>query len=471
MASPACDNESSCSEGDPVDIPERPSSARISPWLGSEYDFVEELSQDYLCPITLELLRDPQQSTCCGHHFSMEAVIKLQRDKKPCPVCKEPNLLTMPDKFYNRKIKELKVRCPHKGSGCEWVGRLGSLDQHSSCCGKRPWQCEYCDFIGTYDQADVHIVSKCMKPCPNQCEIGNILRSDVEKHLTMCPLQLVECEVAQVGCCQEKVPRRDLSQHMQEEFQQHMLRMSLLNLSLTQELHLKVDRKDENVAKMDQQITEKDQQILKLQRKNKDLEQQLRQLKDQIHQQDRKSVEQLQLVADLQSKLEPLSKFKEAATNNMGIASPFAYKQMVINDYSIRKRRPNVTFSGQPHYYECWSEEFYTPGYYKFQFTIKIFQNGDLHGYYYLVAGNYDQNLQWPIQCTAGLSLLNQLGNSGHRLEVAGTQLDMTDRNVCIPIATPFIKACELGFNAERQTQYLKKDTLHFELHLSVVQK
>ena len=105
MASPACGNESSCSEDDPVDMHERPSSARISPWLGSEYDFVEELTQDYLCPITLELLRDPQQSTCCGHHFSLEAVIKLQRDKKPCPVCKEPNLLTMPDKFYNRKIR------------------------------------------------------------------------------------------------------------------------------------------------------------------------------------------------------------------------------------------------------------------------------------------------------------------------------------------------------------------------------
>ena len=471
MASRARVSENSCAESDPLDRRERPSGARASPWLEYEYDFVEEVSQDYLCPVTFELLRDPQQTTCCGHHLSVEAVTRLRRGRKPCPMCNKPNLTTIPDKFYKRKVNELKVHCPNKGSGCEWVGGLGSQGQHSSCCGKRPWQCRHCDFKGTHDEADDHKVSKCMKPCPNHCEIGTIPPSDVEKHLTECPLQLVECELVQAGCCQEKVLRQDLSQHMREEFHRHLLSMSLLNLHLTRDLHQKIDRKDENIATKDRKITEKDQQIVKLQRKNRELEQQVQQLKDQLHQQNRRSTEQQQLVVDLQRKLEPLSKFKEEIITHMGIVLPLSYRQMVINDYSARKRRPNVTLSGQPHYHECCSEKFYSHGYYLFQFTIQIFQNGSVEGYLCLEAGHYDHNLHWPIQCTAALLLVNQLGDNGHRLEVVGTQLDMTDRNEPFPIAEPLIEAGELGFNAERHTQYLKNDTLHFKLHLSVAKK
>ena len=155
--------------------------------------------------------------------------------------------------------------------------------------------------------------------------------------------------------------------------------------------------------------------------------------------------------------------FLEETTTHMGIVLPLSYKQMVINDYSARKRRPNVTLSGQPHYYECCSEKFILVATsYLFQFTIQIFQNGNVEGYLCLEAGHYNPNLQWPIQCTAALLLENQLGDNGHRLEVVGTQLDMTDRNEPFPIAEPLIEAGELGFNAERHTQYLKNDTLHY---------
>ena len=47
-------------------------------------------------------------------------------------MCKETNLTTMPDKFFKRKVNELKVHCPNKSLGCEWVGELGSLDRHLS---------------------------------------------------------------------------------------------------------------------------------------------------------------------------------------------------------------------------------------------------------------------------------------------------------------------------------------------------
>ena len=100
------------------------------PATEGEYDFVEKPSEDFYCPVTLELNREPHQMLCCGNHLSQEAVTRLQG--QPCPVCKESNLSTMPDKYFKRRVNEFKVRCPNKSLGCEWVGELGSLDRHLS---------------------------------------------------------------------------------------------------------------------------------------------------------------------------------------------------------------------------------------------------------------------------------------------------------------------------------------------------
>ena len=95
-----------------------------------EYDFIEKPSEDFYCPVTFDLLQEPHQMLCCGNHLSQEAVARLQG--QPCPVCNEANLKTVPDKFFKRKVNELKVHCPNKSLGCEWVGELGNLDRHLS---------------------------------------------------------------------------------------------------------------------------------------------------------------------------------------------------------------------------------------------------------------------------------------------------------------------------------------------------
>ena len=229
-----------------------------------EYDFVEEPSQDMFCPVTFEVLRDPHQTTCCGHHISATAGARLQREGKPCPMCKEPNFTTQTDKYFKRVVNGLKVRCPHKGSGCEWMGDLGSLDQHANSCPKRPWQCQYCDFTTTYDVGGNEHLPQCPKfpePCPNRCEAGTVERCDLERHLaTECPLQLVACEFSHTGCT-EKVPRKDLARHMEENMQKHLLNMSLLNLSLTRELHEKMGEKDRQIAELQLQLKQLDGKV------------------------------------------------------------------------------------------------------------------------------------------------------------------------------------------------------------------
>ena len=241
-----------------------------------EYDFIEQPSQEYLCPVTFELLFHPEQTTCCGHHISNEAVTRIQRDKKPCPLCNKPNLTTMPDKFFRRKVHELKVRCSHKEGGCEWVGDLGSYDDHVKKCPKRPWSCEFCDFESMYDIVIEHL-QNCVKhpiPCPNACEINTIPLSDVESHLLECPLQLVACELAHAGCSAQ-VARRDLPLHMKESVQQHLLSASLLNLQLTRD---KIERQDQELKKKDEEMALKDQQLVEIEKEAK--EQRERDLKE-----------------------------------------------------------------------------------------------------------------------------------------------------------------------------------------------
>ena len=265
-------------EKQPFAPPESSSRETVSEPHQQEYDFLEEPPPEYFCPVTFELLRDPKQTECCGHHLSGNVVARLQREGKPCPLCKETNLTVTNDKYFKRKVEELKVRCYFcdKQNGCKWEGDLGNLDHHLKSCPKRPWQCQHCDFRGTYDIGTTDHLPNCTKYpelCPNQCDIGTVPRCDMEKHLTECPLQLVECEFAQAGC-REKVPRQDLSRHMEEGAQRHLLSMSLLNLSLTRELHQKMAEKDQQIAELQGELQEQSRTLKEQFREIKELREQ-----------------------------------------------------------------------------------------------------------------------------------------------------------------------------------------------------
>ena len=217
----------------------------------------------------------------------------------------------------NARLNELRVRCPHKRNGCEWVGELGNLDLHSNSCPKRPWQCKYCDFKGTYDVGTTDHLPNCTRypePCPNQCEIGTVPRCDMEEHLTQCPLQLVECEFAQAGC-QVRVPQRDLARHMEEWGQRHLLSMSLLNLSLTRDLHQKMTEKDQQIAELQEQLH---QQNSKLEKQIQDLQEQTeKQLQTQLEVQQK----QAKQITGMQEKLEQklADQRKETKEQIMGV--------------------------------------------------------------------------------------------------------------------------------------------------------
>ena len=231
---------------------------------GNEYDFVEEPSQDYFCPVTLELLTDPRQtSECCGKHLSRAAAEQLEAGGKPCPLCKKTPLKTTKDIFFKRKVMELKVYCSKKSAGCEWTGELGELERHqklgsvegqcrfvdvqcslkcgkhfqrhyittheSTMCKKRSFTCKYCDYKATHEKVVNDHWPKCPrypKVCPNRCSGDKIERRFLQRHLDEnCPLQETKCEFSHAGC-QAKMKRQEIQDHLEAKKDEHLKMVS-----------------------------------------------------------------------------------------------------------------------------------------------------------------------------------------------------------------------------------------------------
>ena len=225
--------------------------------METDFDFVETPSQDYFCPVSLELLLEPQL-TSCGHHLSLEAATRLQREGKPCPMCNNEQWSAVLDNYHRRKVHEVRVRCWYKDNGCEWVGEVNELKRHAESCVKRPWECKYCALKCTYGEGEGKHWPTCLKfpePCPNGCEIGSVERCNVEQHRSVCSLEPVACEMKEFGCS-VVVPRKELAAHMRESELQHLTAMTVLNLRLSRQLQQDSTERDRKIAQLQQEIAD-----------------------------------------------------------------------------------------------------------------------------------------------------------------------------------------------------------------------
>ena len=226
----------------------------------SEYDFVEKPGDEFFCPVSFDLLKDPRQAnTCCGKHFSRAVAERLEAERKKCPHCNDKPLKTVEDRSFKQKVMALNVRCNNKGSGCEWVGALSDLDKHlnlgsvdgkcdfvavecplncgkriqrrylakhkSNECSKRPFSCKYCDYQATHEKIVNNHWPKCQRYpeiCPNGCSTEEIERRFFQRHLKKeCPLQEIECDFSYAGC-KKKMIRRLMKKHLDESKDEHL---------------------------------------------------------------------------------------------------------------------------------------------------------------------------------------------------------------------------------------------------------
>ena len=120
---------------------------------GYDCEFVErpkELETD--CPICLQVLRDPFQTSCCGNSFCQSCINRVKDDEKACPTCNKVGFGVFPDKRLRKSLYAFQVRCTHQKSGCEWIGELGELDRHLNLnpeLGKKLVGCAFATVVCT----------------------------------------------------------------------------------------------------------------------------------------------------------------------------------------------------------------------------------------------------------------------------------------------------------------------------------
>lgn len=225
---------------------------------GYSCNFIDPTSDDDQCPLCHLVLRKPHITSCCSNHFCYSCISGALADGESCPRCRNENFTTLLDRELANKINSLRVYCICKAEGCEWMGSLDDLESHlcrgeteGECrylaveclnhCGKKiarknlqahiqydcPERTVYCRYCG-HKCTSISITTKhfevCEKypvECPNECELPSIERSQLEAHRKTCPLEDVQCIYNFAGC-KERLKRKDVPTHMEENTQCHL---------------------------------------------------------------------------------------------------------------------------------------------------------------------------------------------------------------------------------------------------------
>ena len=174
------------------------------------------------------------------------------------------------------ELLKLNIYCTNKEKGCEWQGELNYIDNHLSTgcqfeevkcsneCGKmierrylishvetecprRKVNCQYCHDTGEHQFIKGQHKEECPKlplPCPNKCEVGSVLREDMEAHRKECPLEMIQCEYYSVGC-EVMMACKDQAAHKKKQREDHlmMITQTMLSSSTQNSLDNQTDEK------------------------------------------------------------------------------------------------------------------------------------------------------------------------------------------------------------------------------------
>ena len=462
-----------------------------------DVDFVEEPSRDYFCPVTLELLREPHQTLCCGNHISLEAVITLQKSGKPCPLCKEPRLKTLSDKFFGRKVNELPVRCLHYGDGCAWTRGMAELQRHlegecefeeldcpyscghqfrrgevtehlTNACPQRPFKCEYCGHNAKHCEITNQHYAQCEKfphPCPNNCG-ETIERRNFQFHLKICPQEAVECEFSQAGCT-ATLPRVKMAAHKRQSVEEHLAMagktISTLTLQMATVLPILEELRDQTQQLRARVASLESQPSSPPTERHADLYQSLRlfSLSDSPQPGDGAHLEPSSNLVP-----PPRSPRPRSPPPSSLLVPPLI---LIMTGFEQHRASKDLWFS--PPFFSH-------PGGYKF--CLRVAANSPEASQQYvsmqafLMRGEYDDELIWPFKGTVSVQLVNQRADKDH-IEwtaafdetvgvEAASRVTLGERASCGVGHGQLILHSDLAYNPAWpwNTEYLKCDCLKF---------
>ena len=437
-----------------------------------DFDFVERPSQDFFCPVSLELLLEPQLTSCCGHHLSIEVVTRLQREGKACPMCNGEQWSAVLDKYHRRKVHEVRVRCWHKDNGCGWVGEMNGLKRHADSCELRPWECKYCGLKCTNGEGEGKHWPTCTKfpePCPNSCEVVSVERCNMEQHRSVCSLEPVACEMKEFGCS-VVVPRKKLATHMKESELQHLTAMTMLNLRLTKQLQQDSTERDKKIAQLQQEQkklqSQLQQEMIDQKKLQTEMKTEMKMKMDEI----RTAIthEQKQMQAEINTRFDEHKRELKTDINRLEHTthhieqhtSGGACTVLTFTQYS-KKKCSNCVVDSDPFFSH----------HHGYKFKLRIYYLSSLSvisALLYIINGEYDDQLNWPVEFKVQLELLNQNGDHHHVVRTENMKWNKDQRDTWGIIDDGLMKYLDLEKSSDG-VQYMMNDCLKFRVHVTIL--
>ena len=464
--------------------------------ISYKYQFVSPPPDDVICPLCLDIVEEPHQFTCCGHHICKKCGDKLKQQATTphCPMCRHNEYGTVYDKYFERNVlNKLTIWCT---KGCGQKVELGQLknhlpqcpcvqedcpyecgqqqqrqyiEEHKEKCPKRPFICGYCKYQSTYEVIVNEHYPVCDKYpiiCPNECSGDEIERGMLQDHIDKCPYQVVECEFSHVGC-QEKVCRCDLSQHLSDNGIHHSALSSKMIYESLQKMMEEKDRqlhekdrqlakKDEVVIEKDRQLQEKEAQIAMKDGELKEVIQQLQEKDKQLQTRNKQLREKDKKLDELSKKLEGL----ECVVTNIHDRICVNIVPLYVTMTEFKHKMDNKVHWFSPPYFT------HVNGY-KMCFEVRNGTSIDI--YSHMMKGPYDDLLSWPFKGKVIVRLLNQCGDHHHYDYVfdynygdRGKRITGGELGDLLGGYVAHLRFDQLGHNAAINCQYLKDDCFKF---------
>ena len=154
-----------------------------------------------------------------------------------------------------KEIRAHRLQCHREQVQCQFQGRntenkiltcgqkmlRSELQHHQKNCPFRTFECKFCHEVSTYAAitGEKELPTHTKQPriplekghyaecpdyplfCKHKCHTGEIKRSQMERHLSECPLEPIPCPAREAGC-QEVVCRKDLNDHLASNQAQHL---------------------------------------------------------------------------------------------------------------------------------------------------------------------------------------------------------------------------------------------------------
>ena len=416
----------------------------------SSLNFVSPAPPESLvCPICLNVLKDPYITDCCGNHFCHYCIDRVET----CPLCRKTSFKIFPNLEKKREVSSIPVYCIHKEQGCRWRGSLGNLFENHL-----PLECQFVP-----------------RPCPYKCG-ALLLPIDLVAHEEACPKITLDALVRKMKAEQinmmsvigRLVPLVEEVAILKEENKELREEMGKLRDGLKAEV-VKVSESQNEILL---QLVESRGRADILERENNKMARRIDEMSRTLEANGAAGVQEQSVIDGPTESISQL----ESKLNLMTLTCTSVPPLTLVLSGFYGYKTSGAWWQSRPFYSH--------PCGYKFRMEVKPSGSGSGSGthlsvYVHVMKGEFDDKLKWPLNAVINFRLIDQSPVSRHfeskvsfsseneaSNRITGDRITGTGRGYSqfLPLVQVIGDGGVAGGSGIALAQFLKNDTIVFEI-------